>query len=131
MAYKNSANVKFNDATDLIIMADPDGTVESCYNLSNNTEYVNEPLSEVSVTTNNTASASRSFNYVYLYSGDLRGASKSVAANSSANTSVVKNSLITLSSPNCHFETSDPNVILITTRIAKITGAGSVDIVDD
>ena len=40
MAYKNSAGVKFNDATELIIRADPDGTVESCYNKSNNTEYV-------------------------------------------------------------------------------------------
>lgn len=40
-SYKNSAGVKFNDATELIIRADPDGTVESCFNLSNNTEYVN------------------------------------------------------------------------------------------
>lgn len=40
MAVKNSAGVKFNDATELIIQADPDGTVESCFNLSNNTEYV-------------------------------------------------------------------------------------------
>ena len=56
MAYKNSANVKFNDATDLIIRADPDGTVESCYNLSNSTEYVgvnnNITLSKVRIKNN-------------------------------------------------------------------------------
>ena len=130
MAYINSANVKFPKA-DLIIEEDGTGKVISCYNRTNNTEYANEPLSEVSVTTNNTAAASRSFNYVYLYGGDLRGASKNVAANTSATTSVVKNSLITMSSASCHFETTDPNITLITNRIAKITGAGSVDIVDD
>ena len=40
MSVKNSAGVKFNDATELIIQADPDGTVESVFNKSNNTEYV-------------------------------------------------------------------------------------------
>ena len=40
MSYENSANVKFNDATDLIIKAKPDGTVVSCFNRSNNREYV-------------------------------------------------------------------------------------------
>lgn len=37
---KNSAGVKFNDNTDLIIEADPSGEVTSCFNRSNNTEYV-------------------------------------------------------------------------------------------
>lgn len=40
MAFKNSAGVKFNDNTELVIQADPDGTVESVFNKSNNTEYV-------------------------------------------------------------------------------------------
>lgn len=40
MSVKNSAGVKFNDNTELIIQAAPDGTVESVYNLSNDTEYV-------------------------------------------------------------------------------------------
>lgn len=40
MAVKNSAGVKFNDKTELIIQADPNGTVESVFNKSNNTEYV-------------------------------------------------------------------------------------------
>ena len=39
MSVKNSAGVKLNDATELIIVADPDGTVESCYNKSSNKEF--------------------------------------------------------------------------------------------
>lgn len=39
MAFKNSAGIKFNKDTELIIRADQDGTVESCFNLANNTEY--------------------------------------------------------------------------------------------
>lgn len=45
---KNSAGVTFNENTDLIIEADPDGTVTSCYNKSNNTEYVGGGSSDFS-----------------------------------------------------------------------------------
>ena len=37
---KNSAGVKFNDNTELIIEADPTGEVTSCRNLINGVEYV-------------------------------------------------------------------------------------------
>lgn len=36
MEYKNSAAVKLNDKTDLVITADPDGNVESVVNLADN-----------------------------------------------------------------------------------------------
>lgn len=37
---KNAAGILFNENTELIVEADPDGTVTSCRNLKNNTEYV-------------------------------------------------------------------------------------------
>lgn len=62
MAWKNSAGVKLNDATELIIRADVNGTVESCFNLSNNTEYVYTiPVSVVKI--NNLTASTRGITY--------------------------------------------------------------------
>lgn len=68
MAYKNSAAVKFNDATDLIIRADPDGTVESCFNKADNTEYITATSIPVNVTLTltNSTDAARSYNNAYV-----------------------------------------------------------------
>ena len=91
MAWKNSAGVKLNDATELIIRADIDGTVESCFNLSNNTEYVQpayNTLATVNVTNN--TSASRTQLYANLLSGTyIRGTSTGVSAGGSSNINVL------------------------------------------
>lgn len=65
MAYKNSGAMKFNDATDLVIRADPDGTVESVYNLADSTEYIDEysGLPTATLTIVNGVATSR---YVYV-----------------------------------------------------------------
>ena len=98
MAYKNSANVKFNDATDLIIIADPDGTVESCFNLSNNTEYVHAAgFTDSEIKVNNTQATNRSIYCVILDNQYPKYNSTNVPANDSVNINVMTNSQITIS----------------------------------
>ena len=48
---KYSAGIKFNKNAELIIEADPNGTVTSCRNLSNDTEYINSSFVNVEITT--------------------------------------------------------------------------------
>ena len=65
MAYKNSGAMKFNDATDLVIRADPDGTVESVYNLADDTEYIDtmyNPPVNINAKIINHTGAARSIN---------------------------------------------------------------------
>ena len=98
MSYKNSAGVKFNDATELIIRADPDGTVESCFNLSNNTEYVHPAFDTfASVTITNNTSASRTMLYCNRLSGIyLRGTSTGIGAGNTSTISPVIGACISM-----------------------------------
>ena len=97
MAYKNSGAMKFNDATDLVIRADPDGTVESVYNLADNTEYIGpySPITDVSVKINNTTAAARAVYVVALNNGIPESEQyQAIPAGDSITVSVVKNSYL-------------------------------------
>lgn len=96
MAYKNSANVKFNDATDLIIMADPDGTVESCFNRSDNIEYIT-PYSPVVISTvkvTNTLSNTRNVYYIDNTLDYLKTSILNLSANTTTTLSAVNNTIM-------------------------------------
>lgn len=101
MAYKNSGAMKFNDATDLVIRADPDGTVESCLNNADGIEYVGSysPAKNVDVTINNTTAATRTL-YVAAVNanGLIAPASASVNANSTINVQLLDNGLLATTS---------------------------------
>lgn len=98
MAFKNSAGIKFNKDTELIIRADQDGTVESCYNLANNTEYVGSatPVTFADVTLTNTTASSKSMTYVQA-AGTSYATSKteSIAANATTTFHTIVNGIIT------------------------------------
>ena len=86
MAYINSANVKFPKA-DLIIEEDGTGTVTSCYNRTNSTEYVGYygNLKNATVVINNTTAANRAISYVYNDNGRLMSSGNvNIAAGASA-----------------------------------------------
>lgn len=100
MAYKNSGAMKFNDATDLVIRADPDGTVESVYNLADSTEYITQYSNPVNVNVkiNNTTASSVPVYAVYLDSGVITSRRVNVAAGGYANVAVIKGSKNTVGS---------------------------------
>lgn len=103
MAYKNSGAMKFNDATDLVIRADPSGTVESCFNLANNTEYVNDPYEyyeNQTVKINNASSANRYIDYAEMQSDhDIYVTRYSpITPGDSTTLNIIKNLRITLPS---------------------------------
>lgn len=97
MAYTNSANVKFPKA-DLIIEEDGTGTVTSCYNRTNSTEYVHPAYDTfASVTITNNTAASRTMLYCNRLSGIyLRGTSTGVAAGNTATISPVIGTCISM-----------------------------------
>lgn len=73
---KNAAGILFNENTELIVEADPDGTVTSCRNLKNNTEYVgggggSSDFSTAEVTFINSAEDT-AYN-VYIQTDDVEG----------------------------------------------------------
>lgn len=55
MSYLNSAGVKLNDNTDLIIEADPDGTVRNVFNRADNKSYTPKLLHSETFTISTTA----------------------------------------------------------------------------
>lgn len=96
MAYKNSGAIKFNDATDLVIRADPDGTVESVFNKADSVEYINKqfvPPENYHLTINNNSSAAKTIYYLqYGSNGYLTPPHTTVAAGSSLSLDVFKHS---------------------------------------
>ena len=98
MGYKNSGGMKFNDATDLIIRADEDGTVESCFNRADSIEYINEysvPVN-VSIKINNSLAQSLPIYAVYWDDGVLIRRRVIATAGGYATTVVAKGSKNTL-----------------------------------
>lgn len=100
MAWKNSAGVKLNDATELIIRADPNGTVESVLNVADGTEYINDytPLKEASVIINNTSASNRTIYYAKITNGIVGTARTAITAGSSGTITVLKASIFDVSS---------------------------------
>lgn len=101
MAYKNSAGVKFNKDTELIITAAQDGTVESCYNLANNTEYVGSSfvIENAAVSVKNEYGSSTTIYYPLastIADGYIRGGYGQLNAGGTANYSVLKEGTIQL-----------------------------------
>ena len=82
MAYKNSGAMKFNDAADLVIRADPDGTVESVYNLADNKEYINEysNLTNTTVVVTNNSASSKTLYWPRVYDNMIEGTGAGVNA---------------------------------------------------
>lgn len=55
MSYLNSAGIKLNDSTELIIEADPAGNVKKVFNMADNKSYVSTLLHSETVTISTTA----------------------------------------------------------------------------
>ena len=96
MAYKNSGAMKFNDATDLVIRADPDGTVESVFNKADGVEYINQysALTNVNLTIKNNKSASVNFQLPVYDNGYITGRGISLAPGATFTRTILKNGML-------------------------------------
>ena len=129
MAYKNSAGIKFNKDTELIITAAQDGAVESCYNLANNTEYVGSSfvVEPASVNIKNERASSTTIYYPAestLVEGYIRGGYAAINSGSTGTYSVLKEGTIQLSSGQTwEIVSGDAEIIADTSsRLVQIKG---------
>lgn len=135
MSVKNSAGVKLNDATELIIRADPDGTVESCFNLANNTEYVGggSSVETASVAVHNAKSASVTMYYATTVTLSdvtyLRGKSENISAGSGTTYAMVVGGVAIVPSGS-KWGNITGDLEVISNQYLKVNGAGSADIVN-
>lgn len=128
MGYKNSAGVKFNDSTDLIIRADENGTVESVFNRADSIEYIGEYAvpSNVTVSITNNAATTRALNMARVdTAGGIEGTSPAINSGQSANYNVLKNSIISMGSGTVWNIVSGDAEILPTTTLSRIKVLGN------
>lgn len=127
MSYKNSAGVKLNDATELVIVAAPDGTVESCYNNSNNTEYAGDgSLKKATVTITNNHTSSVTCNYTMVEShGYAYSEQKSVSSGGNVSGDIMVNSIVQVPSGRSITGSSDHWIQFDTRRVILKDEIGS------
>lgn len=132
MAYKNSGAMKFNDATDLVIRADPDGTVESVFNKADQKEYLDNPFSppeNYTITIKNEASASRSLYWVRLEAaGYLAAPQAAVGPGQTMTIEAFRHTSISHTAGSIEVESGD--ISEITTSRTLVDSSGTFKFVD-
>lgn len=122
MDIKNSAGVKLPNA-ELVIEADPDGTVTSCRDVLRGIEYVDEysGLETVEVTITNNRSSNVTFYYATTEDGYIKGLGSSLSSGGSTTRTILKSTYVIIGSTNTQWSiiSGDAEIVRNNTLLVK------------